>query len=285
MKEARISIVVPALGTRDGLQDTLQSLEQQDYPALEVLVEDSSEGRTGFAEALNAGFARATGDLHAYVKPGERLLPGALRAVAQAFGEDRGRDLVMGGSIIRLAGASVEHPREYLGPFDHLAIWKRRWNTVPQPSVFWRRALLDRCGPFAPGPACAVDYDFICRAGRHYALHAIDSHLSEMPLAADTGAAAIPEAEELELLIEVSRRHWGSWLSPLRWRCELSFLRYAGHAHEHARHHARRGEEAARQGRCLEAAARFARTWLLAPAMARGRWKVVSDLCARRRGS
>src|SRR5687768_17948883 len=107
MKEARISIVVPAVAGRDSVRDTLLSLEAQGYPLLDVLVEDSTPGATGLAQALNAGFARATGDLLGYVKPGELLLAGALQGVAKAFDEDRGRDIVMGRSIIRLEDASV----------------------------------------------------------------------------------------------------------------------------------------------------------------------------------
>ena len=282
MTAMRISVVVPGIEGGGRVAETLGSLEEQGYPSLEVVVERSPGDAISMAEALNAGFARATGDVLAYLKPGEVLVPQSLQRVANAF-EKEGTQIVMGRSLIVVDESFVEHPRDYSGPFDHLAIWKRRWNGVPQASVFWRRAVHDRCGPFEPGPPFALDYDFICRAGSLFEFHPLDEILSAVPLDAIEGRSAISEAEQLALLIETSRRHWGSWLRPLRWRCELSFLRYRNNAHERARHHARRGEKAALEGHCLEAAARFASAWRLAPAMARGRWKVVRDLCGKRR--
>jgi hypothetical protein len=78
--------------------------------------------------------------------------------------------------------------------------------------------------------------------------------------------------EVLSRLITVSRRYWGPWTSPLRWRCEASFHRYLGDAHERARHHARAAEHALAEGRPIEARLEMLNTWCHSPAMARGRF-------------
>jgi hypothetical protein len=79
------------------------------------------------------------------------------------------------------------------------------------------------------------------------------------------------EAEVLELSIKVSRKHWGSWLSPLRWRCEFSYWLLNRQRHERARHHARRAEEAFSTRRYRMALAEFMGTLITSPRMARDR--------------
>jgi hypothetical protein len=272
MSRPAISIVVPAMSRGKPLEETLRSLEEQDYPGLQVIV---AKGDGDLAATLNQGFAGATGEILAYLKPGERLLPDALQRVATQIDPGRGRHVVMGRSLFVLEAqeTGVEHPREYLGPSDHLAIWKRGFNPVPQSSVFWHRSVWELCGPFAADPECAVDYAFICRVGARYPIHAIDCMLSACRVDGDSPAARLTEAEQLEILIAVSRRHWGSLLAPRRWRCQLSHWLYQGHLHERARHHARKGEAAAAEGSRFVAAVELVKTLALSPAMARGRWR------------
>src|SRR5258706_15647861 len=96
------------------LDDALRSLEEQDYPALEVIVEAGSDP----AELLNRGFARAGGEIRGYLGADEVLLPGALQRVAAELAVERGRHVVMGRSVFIVEGmeeVGVEHPRGYLG--------------------------------------------------------------------------------------------------------------------------------------------------------------------------
>ena len=272
-----ISIVVPVMGPSKDLGDALRSLEEQGYPALEVIVESGEPGASHTpAELLNRGFARASGDIRGYLRADERLLPGALQRIAVEVAPERARHVVMGRALLLVDGmeeVGVEHPCEYLGYFDHLAVWKRGFNAVPQASVFWHRAVAEHCGAFAGEHRCAVDYDFICRVGKAHAIHPVDCVWSARRIPADATSATVTEAEMEEMLVRVSRTHWGSWSSALRWRCELSHGLHQRHLHENARHHARLGENAAAEGRCFVAAVEFVKTWLLSPAMARARWK------------
>jgi len=79
------------------------------------------------------------------------------------------------------------------------------------------------------------------------------------------------EPEILELSINVSRRYWGSWFSPLRWRCELSYWSYRRHSHEKARHHARRCEDAAEANQRIRTVFEFTVTLWHSPRIARDR--------------
>ena len=159
----KISIVVPSYNQAQYLAETLQSLVDQEYPALEVIIQEGVsnddsvaiaedfvrrypsifrlfvEKDSGQADALNRGFARASGEILAFLNSDDTYLPGILHRVAAEIDLARGRYVVMGRCLFTGEGSrysGVEHPAEYQSHFEHLAIWKRGYNTVPQPSVF-----------------------------------------------------------------------------------------------------------------------------------------------------
>lgn len=293
-----ISIVVPSYNQGQYIAETLQSLVDQDYPSLQVIIQDGgstddsiaiaedfvrrrpdifqlfAEKDAGQADALNRGFARATGTILGFLNSDDTLYPQTLHRVAAEIDPARDRYVVMGRSLFigensRYVG--VEHPAEYISHFEHLAIWKRGYNTIPQPSVFWHRDVSKRCGWLDVNEHHALDYDLFCRFSRHYRFHRIDELFSNYRMHDESKSAQRTEAEVLELSIGVSRKHWGSRLSPLHWRLAFSHWAYTRHFHDHARHHARRAEDAFRQRRLGTAAAEFLQTLRYSPKMARDR--------------
>lgn len=293
-----ISIVTPSFNQGRYLAETLQSLVDQAYPNLEVIIQDggSTDGAVviaedfarrypaifkvfveqdhGQADALNRGFVRAQGEILGFLNSDDTLYPGTLTSVARAIDPDRGRWIVFGRCLFTGEDSpyvGVEHPAEYQSHFELLAIWKRGYNTLPQPSVFWHRRVWEKCGGFDCAEHHALDYDLFCRFCRHFDFHRVDELWSTYRMHAVSKSAQRTEAEVLDLSIEVSRRHWGPWWRPLRWRCEVSHWIHNRHLHEHARHHARRAEEAARSGRRWAAIGEFFRTLACSPLMARDR--------------
>lgn len=294
----KISIVVPSFNQAQYLPETLQSLLDQNYPNLEVIIQEgvSKDGSiqiaedfarrhpdtfklfvekdAGQADALNRGFARTTGDILAFLNSDDTYYPGTLHRVAQEIDPAKDRFVVMGRSLFtgensRYVG--VEHPAEYVSHFEHLAIWKRGFNTIPQPSVFWHRRVWERCGQLDVNEHHALDYDLFCRFSRYYRFHRIDELFSTYRMHDSSKSSQRSESEVLELSIGVSRKHWGSVWSPLRWRCALSLWWHNRHLHEKARHHARRAEEAFTQRQFGTALVEMFRTLITSPKMARDR--------------
>lgn len=102
----KISIVTPSYNQGAFIEETIRSVLSQGYPNLEYIVIDGgstdntieiirkyesrisywvSEPDNGQADALNKGFALATGDICAYLNSDDLYLPHALNAVANAF--------------------------------------------------------------------------------------------------------------------------------------------------------------------------------------------------------
>ncbi len=197
-----ISIVTPSFNQGSYLAETLQSLLDQEYPRLEVIIQDggSTDGAVavaeefvrrhpgifrlyvekdaGQADALNRGFARVTGEIHGFLNSDDTLYPGCLRSVARKIDPARGRWVVFGRCLFTGEGSryvGVEHPAvEYRSHFEQLAIWKRGYNTLPQPSVFWHRRVWERCGGFKVTEHHVLDYDLFCRFSARYRFYRVD---------------------------------------------------------------------------------------------------------------
>lgn len=289
-----ISIVTPSFNQGQFLGETLESLVEQDYPRMEVIIQDggstddSIEVARGFvqrfpqifqlhverdrgqAHALNLGFAKARGEILGFLNSDDTLLPGCLHSVAREIDPEKGRLVVFGRSLFTGEGSpyvGVEHPAEFASRFHQLAIWERGFNTIPQPSTFWHRRVWEACGGFDEAETHVLDYDLFCRFSQRFHLHKVDELWSTYRLHPVSKSAQRTESEVLAMSVAASRRHWGPWWSPLRWRLESSHWLHDQHAHERARHHARRAEEAFAKGRPALALVECARTLALSPRM------------------
>ncbi len=293
-----ISIVTPSFNQGRYLRETLESLVAQQYSNLEVIIQDGGstddaipiaqefvgrfpdvfklfvEKDSGQADALNRGFARAHGEILGFLNSDDTLFPGCLSSVAREIDPPRNRMVVMGRCLFTGEDSvyvGIEHPCSFEGQFEQLAIWKRGYNTVPQPSVFWHRKVWEKAGAFDVTEHHALDYDLFCRFSRKHPFHKVDELWSTYRMHAVSKSFQRSEAEILALSIAISRRYWGSWFNPMRWRCEFSFWLYDQHRHEKARHHARRCEQAAEARKIFRTLYEFLQTAVQSPQMARDR--------------
>jgi glycosyltransferase involved in cell wall biosynthesis len=179
---ARISIVVPSLNQGSFIEKTLCSVLDQEYPNLELIVQDGgsrdstveilkrmsgklshweSVPDSGQSEAINRGFVHAKGEVMAYLNSDDLLLPGALAAVAAYFDQHPNVDVVYGHRVI-LNEAGHEIGRWVLPPHDKNVL---NWaDFVPQETLFWRRGIWDRAGArIDESFTFAMDWDLLLR--------------------------------------------------------------------------------------------------------------------------
>ena len=297
MTNPKISIVVPSFNQGEYLEETLHSLAGQDYRPLEVIIQDAGstdesiqiaqefvrkfpdvfqlfvEKDNGEGRRLNLGFQKTTGDILGFLHADDTLFPGCLSRVAGEISPERERYVVMGRCVFTGAGApyvGIEHPCEFVDHFHHLAIWKRGVNTIPQPSVFWHRIVWEKCGGIDEGHEQVLDYELFLRFSKHYRFHRVDELWSTYRIQSESKIFSRSDTEILELLLTASRKHWGPWRSPLRWRCELSFWLHNSKTFEKARHHARLAEDAFLKRAYWKVLQHTAATFFLNPKLA---WK------------
>lgn len=189
-----ISIVVPSLNQAAFLGQALESILNQDYPNLEIRVYDggSSDGSVeilrqyehrlsywvsepdrGPAHAINKGFAGAKGEILGWLNSDDMLAEDALMAVGRAFAEDPELDLVYANALyineenrLYLADHGGYRTGLYYGEVQLRERIPAYWSyvhAVPQPTVFFRRRLLESCGSLDEHYHFIFDFDLFYR--------------------------------------------------------------------------------------------------------------------------
>jgi glycosyltransferase involved in cell wall biosynthesis len=177
-----ISIVTPSFNQAPYLEATIRSVLEQDDAQIEYIVVDGgskdgsreileryssrlawwvSEPDHGQTEAINKGFARATGDVLAWLNSDDTYNPGALHQAIEALSQHPQAAMVYGdanyidetGKIIgRFPAAQTDYARLRQG-YVH----------IPQQSSFWRAEYWRKVGPLDPSFYFAMDYDLWVR--------------------------------------------------------------------------------------------------------------------------
>lgn len=178
----RISIVTPNLNQGRFLEATIRSVVDQNYPALEYIIQDGqstdesleiirryaprlshwiSEPDSGQANAINRGMQHATGDILAYLNSDDLLLPGSLAYVARYFATHPEVDVVYGHRVL-IDDDGQDIGRWVLPPHDDDIL--AYVDYVPQETMFWRRSLWERVGGrLDEAFHFAMDWDLILR--------------------------------------------------------------------------------------------------------------------------
>lgn len=176
----KITVVTPSYNQGAFLGQTIASVLGQLYENLEYIVMDggstddsveiirrhesqlafwASERDSGQAQALNKGFARATGDILCWLNSDDFLLPGVLHEVARLLTEQDG--LIYGDCLSfaqRGNRARVNRP-----PAHDIELLKIV-DYIVQPSSFWTRNLWEKTGPLNEELHYAFDWDWFLRA-------------------------------------------------------------------------------------------------------------------------
>jgi glycosyltransferase involved in cell wall biosynthesis len=141
-------------GSTDG---TVELLQSRDDPQLQWI----SEPDRGQTHAVNKGFARASGELLAWLNGDDELISEAVdRAVACL--QDRGEVGAVFGGMHVLDDQGVVRRRYQPGRYS----WRRyliMGDYIPTPSIIFRRSLLDEVGLLDETYVDAADYDFYLR--------------------------------------------------------------------------------------------------------------------------
>lgn len=207
---SRLSIVIPVLNAARGLEKTLRSIGPAGSVPCEVIVQDggstdevasvvgawgdrvshfSSERDEGQYDAINRGFAKASGEVLSWINAGDVFLPGALETVARIFSGHPEVSWLTGRACLADAGAVAIIPAHGVGVSNfeirHGLCRPGAAGFLQQEGMFWRRELWERSGGLNPGLKLAADFELWTRFAESAPLHRIDVPLAAFSLHQD----------------------------------------------------------------------------------------------------
>ena len=218
MDTLRISLVTTCLNAGATIERTITSVLGQRHPRLDYIVMDGGSNDTTaellrryrrfFAHldvvpgesrsALAArGFARAEGDIMAWVDDDVTLAPLTLDFVSWFFHHHPSIDVIYSHRLT-IDGDDRAIGYEILPAFTPKQI--RRYPLVPLETCFWRRSLYERCGGIDPRFSAAAGYDLLVRLLERGRARRVDRFLT-----ARRGASA--ENAELSQKFDEEVRH------------------------------------------------------------------------------
>lgn len=188
-----VSIITPSFNQARYIEATIQSVLGQDYPRIEYIIVDGastdgtvevikkyegkgertsplqnrtisswvSEPDKGQTDAINKGFARAQGDILAWINSDDTYELGAVSAAVEFLLEHPNVGLVYGDcNFINESGGVIG---KFNSAQTDLHLLRQGYVHIPQQTAFFRAGLWRQVGPLDPSFYFAMDYDLWTR--------------------------------------------------------------------------------------------------------------------------
>jgi FkbM family methyltransferase len=178
-----ISVISPSFNQAEFLEECLASVRDQSYPPIEHLVFDpgSTDGSreraarfphvtliaepdSGQSDALNKGFARARGDIVAWLNSDDCFADTAVfDRVVRRFLQPDAPDIIYGkGIYINENGKKLRDV--YVNKDPSTLNWRfQQEDGILQPALFMRRSVIERVGPLRNDLHYSMDYEYWIR--------------------------------------------------------------------------------------------------------------------------
>ena len=182
-----VSIISPSFNQGAFIEKTLLSVCNQKYKNIEHIVVDGgstdatleilsrhagadnlrwiSESDTGMYDAINKGLMMARGEVVAYLNTDDLYFPWTVSAIVDTFSRHPKVDLVYGDMVSRDLNTGQDELFFFPQRFNVHRLIRSGW--LGQPTVFFRRQVLDTVGLFDDDLKLLGDYDYWIRVGQH----------------------------------------------------------------------------------------------------------------------
>lgn len=195
----KISIITPSYNQGHYLEQTIRSVLLQQYPNLEYIVIDGgskdnsvavirkyspwlhfwvSEPDAGQTDALQKGFALATGEIIAWINSDDFYDPGSFYRVASLYRKTGFTFLCGACRMIDPDGCLIRELYTRQVSYQTLIRYWQPHFCPPQPSIFFQRAVLDVLGDLDVSLHYAMDFDLWLRASKQYTFTHIRDNIS-----------------------------------------------------------------------------------------------------------
>lgn len=242
MKHPRVSVIIPVRNGKDYIQEALDSVLQQSFTALELLlIDDGSTDDdydryappdqrvrvihltgTGVSRARNVGMAQSRGEFIAFLDADDVWFPGKLEAQVRYF--DAHPDVgVVFGKFIRwpaLPGGGFAPASSLIQDVSQLSkteeersgwLYTRLLNglLVGMNTAVARRPVYEAIGGFNESMRQGEDYDFWLRASRVAEMHSLDGAVALYRIHSASAMHRLSSDNHLANLLKAASMRWG----------------------------------------------------------------------------
>ncbi len=229
-----VSIVTPSFDQARYLEAAIRSVLSQDYARVEYIIVDggSSDGSVeiikkyedklawwvsekdkGQTDAINKGFARATGEVLAWLNSDDTYEPGAISAAVRYLSENPEVGMVYadcnyinesGRVIGKFPAAQTDLPR-----------LRRGYVHIPQQTMFFRAGLWRELGPLDPSFYFAMDYDLWTRIAARTSIKYVQGQTWANFRIHTSGKTILADDRCWPEMLRVHYRDGGSFFAPI----------------------------------------------------------------------
>ena len=182
----RISIITPSFNQGEYIEETIRSVLLQGYPDLEYIIIDGgstdasvdiikkyekwltywvSEPDKGQSHAINKGFAKASGEIYAYINSDDFYCPGAFSTAAPIFAKNGEPHLVAGECVV-FNGDIVKRVFKPSWPGSLSYFLEKTYSsTFAQPASFWSRKIYQKIEGLDESLHYCFDREFFLKMG------------------------------------------------------------------------------------------------------------------------
>jgi len=240
-----VSIITPSYNQAQYLEETIQTVLDQDYQNLEYIIIDGgsddgsvdiiqryadrlaywvSEKDQGQTDAINKGFARASGEILAWINSDDTYLPNAVFEAVEFLVTHPQAGLVYGDANL------IDSNGEVIGKFparqtDYKRL-RRGYVHIPQQATFFRADLWQQVGPLDPSFYFAMDYDLWVRISRVAPIY-YHPHLWANFRLHGSGKSVAEDSRCWPEMLRVHEREGGGRLSWLFFKAKIRPVAYA----------------------------------------------------------
>ena len=242
MKNPRVSVVIPVRNGKDYLQEALDSVLQQSFADLELLlIDDGSTDDdydryalqdprvrvihltgTGVSRARNVGMAQSRGDFIAFLDADDVWFPGKLQAqvryvdahpdVGVVFGKFIRWPALPGGGFAP-ASALIQDVAQLSKAEEERSGWlyTRLLDglLVGMNTAVVRRTVYEAIGGFNESMRQGEDYDFWLRASRVAEMHSLDGNVALYRIHPASAMHRLAQENPLSILLQMATMRWG----------------------------------------------------------------------------
>jgi len=234
MTDPLVSIITPSFNQARFLEATIQSVFAQDYPRVEYAIIDggSTDGSAevikkyadriawwvrekdqGQTDAINKGFARATGEIFAWLNSDDTYEPGAISTAVKYLQENPHVGMVYADcNYINEAGQVTG---KFPAAQTDLAGLRRGYVHIPQQTMFFRAELWKQFGPLDPSFYFAMDYDLWTRIAAHAELKYVHGQTWANFRIHSSGKTVAADAHCWPEMLRVHYRDGGKFFAPI----------------------------------------------------------------------